>query len=82
MTADLIDAAERAARAVGADYAGVDLIRGKGGTLFTLEVNSMPAWSGLTSANPGLDVAAILAERFLAAFAERRRSHRPAATGS
>lgn len=74
LTADLIETAERAARAVGADYAGVDLIRGRCGTLFTLEVNSMPAWSGLEAANPGLSVADILAEHFLAALAERRRT--------
>jgi tetrahydromethanopterin:alpha-L-glutamate ligase len=73
LTADLIETAERAARAVGTNYAGVDLIRGRCGTLFTLEVNSMPAWSGLEAANPGLSVADILAERFLAALAERQR---------
>lgn len=37
----------RAARAVGADYCGVDLMRGEDGRLYTLEVNSMPAWQGL-----------------------------------
>jgi tetrahydromethanopterin:alpha-L-glutamate ligase len=82
LTADLIEAAERASRAVGADYAGVDLIRGRDGTLFTLEVNSMPAWSGLEAANPGLVVADILVERFLAALHQRGRASRPAATGS
>jgi RimK family alpha-L-glutamate ligase len=79
LAADLIDAAERAARAVGADYAGVDLIRGIDGTLYTLEVNSMPAWSGLEAANPGLHVADILAERFLAALANRGNASQPAA---
>lgn len=74
LTADLVETAEAAARAVGADYAGVDLIRGREGTLFTLEVNSMPAWSGLEEANPGLSVADILAERLLLALGERRQS--------
>lgn len=82
LTADLVDTAERATRAVGADYAGVDLIRARDGTLHTLEVNSMPAWGGLTAANPGLDVGDVLAERFLAALALRERAGRPAATGS
>jgi tetrahydromethanopterin:alpha-L-glutamate ligase len=82
LTADLIEMAERAARAVGADYAGVDLIRGRGGMLYTLEVNSMPAWGGLEAANPGLKVCEVLADRFLAAFAQRRLSGRPAATAS
>lgn len=65
LTGDLVKTAQRAARAVGVDYAGVDLIRGRDGTLFTLEVNAMPAWSGLEEANPGLSVASILASRFL-----------------
>jgi tetrahydromethanopterin:alpha-L-glutamate ligase len=81
LTADLVETAERAARAVGADYAGVDLIRGRCGTLFTLEVNSMPAWSGLEAANPGLAVADILAEHFLAALARRGQTSRPAVAG-
>lgn len=38
-----------AAAAVGADYAGVDLIEDEHGALFVLEVNSMPAWKGLQS---------------------------------
>jgi tetrahydromethanopterin:alpha-L-glutamate ligase len=81
LTGDLVETAERAARSVGADYAGVDLIRGRCGTLFTLEVNSMPAWSGLEAANPGLSVADILAERFLTALAERQRPAVSAALG-
>ena len=82
LTADLIGTAERAAFAVGADYAGVDLIRGRCGRLFTLEVNSMPAWGGLEAANPGLCVADILVERFLAALAQRPQISRSAASGS
>jgi len=35
--------------AVGADYAGVDLIEDEDGALMILEVNSMPAWKGLQS---------------------------------
>ena len=38
-----------AARAVGADFAGVDLIEDGAGGYLVLEVNSMPAWSGLQS---------------------------------
>lgn len=65
LTSELADTALRAVRAVGADYAGVDLIRGRCGRLFALEVNSSPAWSGLEAANPGINVAGVLAERFL-----------------
>ena len=39
--------AERAADAVGADYAGVDLICTKDGKWLVLEVNGVPAWQGL-----------------------------------
>lgn len=52
--------AVRAAAAVGADYAGVDLIEDEDGRFFVLEVNSMPAWKGLQTAT-GLDVADALA---------------------
>ncbi|SNB78401.1 SSU ribosomal protein S6P modification protein [Arboricoccus pini] len=41
--------AVRAAEAIGALYAGVDLIRDATGQLYVLEVNSMPAWQGLQS---------------------------------
>lgn len=52
--------AVRAAAAVGADYAGVDLIEDEDGRFHVLEVNSMPAWKGLSQAT-GIDVAAALA---------------------
>ncbi len=41
--------AVEAAFAVGADFAGVDIVRSAAGGLFVLEVNSMPAWAGLQS---------------------------------
>jgi RimK family alpha-L-glutamate ligase len=46
----------RAAAAVGADYAGVDLLTGRDGTTYVLEVNGIPGWKGLQGAT-GLDVA-------------------------
>jgi RimK family alpha-L-glutamate ligase len=54
------DLAVTAARAVGADFAGVDIIHDGDGRPFVLEVNSMPAWSGLQRTTP-LDIAATLA---------------------
>ncbi len=39
----------RAADAVGAIYAGVDLLRDPGGMPQVIEVNSMPGWRGLQS---------------------------------
>lgn len=38
-----------AARAVGAEYAGVDLLPARDGTLYVLEVNGIPGWSGIQS---------------------------------
>ncbi len=56
-----------AAQAAGADYAGVDLIRGRDGRLLVLEINSNPAWKGLQSVT-GTDIAERLAGDFLAAM--------------
>jgi glutathione synthase/RimK-type ligase-like ATP-grasp enzyme len=57
-----------AAEAVGADYAGVDLIAGTDGQLMVLEINSNPAWKGLQSVTD-INIAWTLAEDFLAALA-------------
>jgi RimK family alpha-L-glutamate ligase len=46
----------RAAAAVGAEYAGVDLLPGDDGTVYVLEVNGIPGWRGLQEAT-GVDVA-------------------------
>ena len=47
LTPEQTDAALRAARAVSADYAGVDLLPAGDGTLYALEVNGIPGWSGV-----------------------------------
>lgn len=54
------DLAVRATAAVGADYAGVDLIEDRRGGFTVLEVNSMPAWKGLQKTTE-IDIAAALA---------------------
>ena len=56
--------AVRAAAAVGADYAGVDLLSDANGTFYVIEVNGIPGWRGLQEAT-GLDVAGSLVD-FLA----------------
>jgi len=54
--------AVRAAAAVGAEYAGVDLLPARDGGVYVLEVNGIPGWQGLQEAT-GLDVAGALIEQ-------------------
>jgi RimK family alpha-L-glutamate ligase len=49
----------QAAAAVGADYAGVDLLRAADGRDYVIEVNGIPGWRGVEEAT-GVDVAAAL----------------------
>src|SRR5215213_8116979 len=49
-----------AAAALGADYAGVDLLRAPDGRDYVVEVNGIPGWHGVEHAT-GVDVAAALA---------------------
>ena len=51
----------RAAAALGADYAGVDLLRASDGRDHVIEVNAIPGWHGVEAAT-GVDVAAALVE--------------------
>jgi tetrahydromethanopterin:alpha-L-glutamate ligase len=50
--------------AVGAEYAGIDMIERPDGALFVLEANSMPAWKGLQSV-ASCDIAQTLADHVL-----------------
>lgn len=61
---DLVRLAVRASTVVGADYAGVDLIRDGAGRLQVLEVNGVPAWRGLQSVTR-IDIAERLVDDFL-----------------
>jgi RimK family alpha-L-glutamate ligase len=51
----------RAAAALGADYAGVDLLRAADGRDYVIEVNAIPGWHGVERTT-GVDVAAALVE--------------------
>ena len=67
---EIKDLAIRAASAVGADFAGVDLILGLNGHPTVLEVNSMPAWAGLQKVTP-TNIASALAADLIAALDAR-----------
>jgi len=52
----------RAAAAIEAEYAGVDLLTGSDGTTYVLEVNGIPGWEGLQRAT-GIDVAGAIVKQ-------------------
>jgi RimK family alpha-L-glutamate ligase len=59
-----------AARAVAADYAGVDLLPARDGSVYVVEVNGIPGWRGLQEATSS-DVAAAIVEHLLGRVAAR-----------
>jgi ribosomal protein S6--L-glutamate ligase len=68
----LASVAESATRALGLDYAGVDLVMGPEGAL-VLEVNGNPSWQGILEAT-GLDMAEVIAEHVLGRALRRRKA--------
>lgn len=58
-TVEMIEMARRAAMAVGAGIAGVDLLPTSDGRLLALEVNAVPGWQALSRVT-GVDVAAVV----------------------
>lgn len=56
LTPELIETARRAAAAVGAPLAGVDLLPARDGRLYVIEVNAVPGWQALARVT-GVDVA-------------------------
>ena len=59
-----VESALTAARAVGADYAGVDLLPARDGTVYVVEVNGIPGWRGLQETTSS-DVAGAIVEHLL-----------------
>jgi RimK family alpha-L-glutamate ligase len=58
-----------AARAVGADYAGVDLLAASDGTIHVLEVNGIPGWSGAQRAT-SVDIAGAIVDHLIATLCD------------
>jgi tetrahydromethanopterin:alpha-L-glutamate ligase len=71
---DLRELAENACRALRMDYAGVDLIRDRGGRMQVVEVNGIPAWKGLQSVSP-VNIAQRLVDDFLERHLQQRALH-------
>jgi RimK family alpha-L-glutamate ligase len=69
--AHLAETAFRAAAAIGAPWAGVDLLPARDGRVYVLEVNAVPGWKALAQ-TVDVDVAA-LALDFLASVVKERR---------
>jgi RimK family alpha-L-glutamate ligase len=62
----------QAAAAIGADYAGVDLLPAPDGSVFVLEVNGIPGWQGLKQAT-GIDVAGAVVDYLVERVRAARR---------
>ena len=60
----------QSAMAVGANFVGVDIVYGTDDRPAVLEVNSMPAWSGLQKV-AAVNIASVLADALIAALAGR-----------
>ena len=61
ITDELTDMARQATTAIGASVAGVDILPGKDGHLYALEVNAVPGWKSLAEAL-NLDIASVVLE--------------------
>jgi len=56
---EMVEMARRAAAAIGAPVAGVDLLPGRDGRLYAIEVNAVPGWKALARVT-GVDVAGLV----------------------
>jgi ribosomal protein S6--L-glutamate ligase len=76
VTAELAELAHAAAAAVGASLAGVDLLPGRDGRLYAIEVNAVPGWKAFGH-TLGVDVARLVLQHMESAVAARRDASMP-----
>jgi ribosomal protein S6--L-glutamate ligase len=69
----LVETARRAAAAVGAPVAGVDLLPGRDGRMYAIEVNAVPGWKALAR-SAGIDVGALVLDYLVAMVNESKAS--------
>ena len=62
----------RAAASIEAEHSGVDLLTGRDGKTYVLDVNGIPGWEGLQRAT-GLDVAGAIVEHAVKHALPRKR---------
>ncbi len=74
LTPQLEELARRAAAAVGAPLAGVDLLAGRDGRLYAIEVNAVPGWRALGQ-TLGVDIARVVLD-FVADECQANRERR------
>jgi len=67
VTPELAEMAHQAAAAVGLPLAGIDLLPGRDGRLYAIEVNAVPGWKALAAALK-IDVAAMVLELVESAY--------------
>ena len=70
LSAELEEMSLRAARALDADYAGVDILCSEGGDVYVMEVNGIPGWAKLRQVT-GVDVAERLVEYVIGTLSRR-----------
>jgi RimK family alpha-L-glutamate ligase len=71
---ELVDLARRAAAAVGAPIAGVDLLPGRDGNIYAIEVNAVPGWQALSRAT-GVNIASEVLRYTASKVTKRHKPH-------
>jgi RimK family alpha-L-glutamate ligase len=74
--ASLVELARRAAELIGAPLAGIDVLPGRNGELYLIEVNAVPGWQAIASVSPA-DVASLVLDLVDTVTNNKRKSPLP-----